>query len=195
MNEKAKAGRPRDPHLDEALLQAAYEVFLDRGYQHASLSEVARKAGVGTPAIYRRWPTKAAMAVDVMERAASRPDPIPDTGSIRDDLAELFRARVRLFGSALFHRMAVPVMLEASADNHLDEQIRQRFVAYRQANVLARIRGAIASGELRADTDPVRLLDVLHGPITMALLFSQPLPDASQAQEIVDQVLDGFAAR
>ena len=189
-----RAGRPRDPHLDEALLQAAYDVFLERGYQHASLSEVARKAGVGTPAIYRRWPTKAALAVDLVERE-SGPLPIPDTGSIRRDLAEFFRLRLRTWGRPLIHQIVLPVVLEASADNALGRQIRQRFVGYRQSNIDARVLKAVKTGELRADTNPARLADMLNGPITIALLFAQDLPDESEARYLVDHLLDGFAAR
>ncbi|HEV2475829.1 MAG TPA: helix-turn-helix domain-containing protein, partial [Candidatus Dormibacteraeota bacterium] len=85
--EARHAGRPRDPRLDEAVLSAALEVFMKRGYRKASLIEVARKAGVGTPAIYRRWRTKADLAIDLIEREA-QPEPIPHSRSIRRDLAE-----------------------------------------------------------------------------------------------------------
>lgn len=189
-----KAGRPRDPHLDEALLQAAHEVFLERGYQHASLAEVARKAGVGTPAIYRRWPTKAALAIDIVERE-SGPEPIPDTGSIRRDLAEFFRLRLRTWGRPLVHQVVLPLVLEATADNELGRQIRQRVAGYRQTGVETRLLKAIKTGELRRDTKPARLADMLLGPITVALLFGQNLPAAPEARYLVNHILDGFASR
>src|ERR1700720_3182480 len=60
-------GRPRDPRLNHALLEAGLAVFLESGYGAASLSEIARRAGVGTPAIYRRWPTKTDLAIAIIE--------------------------------------------------------------------------------------------------------------------------------
>ena len=189
-----KAGRPRDPHVDEVLFKAAYEVFLERGYQHASLSEVARKAGVGTPAIYRRWPTKAALAIDIVERE-SGPEPIPDTGSIRRDLARFFRMRLQTWGRPLSHQVVLPLVLEAQADSELGRQIRRRFLGYRQSGVEARLQKAIKTGELRADTNPARLADMLNGPITIALLFGQELPHESEARYLVNKLLDGFATR
>ncbi|HEX2648219.1 MAG TPA: TetR/AcrR family transcriptional regulator, partial [Candidatus Dormibacteraeota bacterium] len=146
-----KAGRPRDPNLDEAVLKAALELFSEKGYHHASLSEIARKAGVGTPAIYRRWPNKAAIAMDIVTRAA-QPQPIPDTGSIRRDLTEFFKFRLRLWSSPLFSQIILPVASEAGLDRELAAEIRRRTLEYRESGPTQRVRKAIASGDLRADT-------------------------------------------
>ncbi len=174
INEKkvaVRAGRPRSPRVDGALLDAALEVFLERGYHSASLSEIARRAGVGTPAIYRRWRTKADIGVDVVRRQAE-PAPIPNTGSIRMDLVVFMRL----------------------TDPGLSAKVQASFLDYRQP-LETRIRAGIASGELRPDTDPARLVDMLMGSIVMPLLFSAPLPSRSDAESIVDQALEGFAAR
>lgn len=187
-----RAGRPRDSRLDETLLTAALGVFLERGYQKASLSEIARRAGVGTPAIYRRWRAKQQLAIAVFVREA-RPDLFPDTRSIRRDLAAFLRNRIRMYNSQIFHRLLIPVVAEASFDPRLSEEIRERFVAYREPAVEARIRKAVHAGQLRRDTEPRRLVNLIMGTVTMPLLFSQAPPKDSQAQDIVDQVLEGFA--
>ena len=191
INEKrsaAHAGRPRNPKVDGALLDAALEVFLERGYQSASLSEIARRAGVGTPAIYRRWRTKAEVGVDVVRRQAE-PAPVPDTGSIRSDLVTFVRQRIKMFGGRLFHYVLFPLV----TDPKLSATVQASFRDYREP-LVRRIRAAIVSGDLRPDTDPDRLLDTLMGPIVMPLLFSAPLPSRSDAESIVDQALEGFAA-
>src|SRR5438309_1724833 len=135
---------------------AALAVFLERGYIGASISEIARRAGLGTPAFYRRWPTKAALAIDVTAHWSAE-EPIPDTGSIRDDLLEFLRFRIRMFGTPFFHRVLLPVVLEAAAKPGLSEAIGARFLDYSRP-MDARIRAAIASGELRAGTDPHMLI-------------------------------------
>jgi AcrR family transcriptional regulator len=192
MNENGShPGRPRERRVDDALLQAGLEVFLEHGYHRASLAEIARRARVGTPAIYRRWPHKADMAIDVVTRE-NRPEPIPDSGSIRADLAAFVRFRLELWRTPLFHQIILPMHLEAVADPKVSEKIRTAFLGYRQP-LGDRIRRSIESGELRRDTEPHRLLDVLMGTIAMPSLFSQELPEPAEAQAIVDQVLEGFA--
>ena len=192
INEKkiaARAGRPRSPRVDGALLDAALEVFLELGYHNASLSEIARRAGVGTPAIYRRWRTKVDVGVDVVRRQAE-PAPIPNTGSIRRDLVTFIRQRIKMFGGRLFHYLLFPVL----TDPGLSATVQASFLDYRQP-LETRIRAAIESGELRPDTDPARMIDMLMGSIVMPLLFSAPFPSRSDAESIVDQALEGFAAR
>ena len=184
-------GRPRDPRLDDALLDAGLEVIMERGYHAATLTEIARRAGVGTPAIYRRWPTKAKLAIEIVVRV-SEPEPIPDTGSIRDDLVAFVALRLRTWSTPFFRKLVFPVLMEGTAEESLGVNVANRFVEYRKA-LAARILRSVQTGELRAGTDPNRLLDLLMGTVAMPLLFFQDVPEMSQAESIVDQVLSGFA--
>jgi AcrR family transcriptional regulator len=188
-----KIGRPRDQRLDEAVLRAAYEVFLERGYGNASLSEIARRAGVWTPAIYRRWKSKGFVAIDVIDRESSA-DAMPDTGSIRDDLVELLRQRIRTWKTPLFSHVLTPVLMEASVDPALRKELGRRFFENRQPHTEARILKAIAAGQVRRDASPTELLNLLMGSVAMPLLFAQGLPDESEAPAIVDHLLEGFRA-
>jgi AcrR family transcriptional regulator len=184
-------GRPRDPRLDGALLDAGLAVFLESGYSGASLTEIARRAGVGTPAIYRRWPTKADLAMALIEHVA-QPEPIPDSGSIRDDLVAFMALRLRTWTGPLFRRLVFPTFMEGDSEGAVAAEIGARFQAYRKA-LEARIGRSIDAGELRADTKPGRLVDLLMGTIAMPILFFQDVPAVDEAEIIVDQVLSGFA--
>jgi AcrR family transcriptional regulator len=186
-------GRPRDARLDEALLKSALEVFLENGYSATTFSEVARRAGVGTPAIYRRWPNKAAMAIDVFIREMGEA-PIPDTGSIREDLVEFLRFRLRQWRTPIFHQVVLPLMMEGLADPLVERALGGRFIEYRKP-LADRIRRACEAGQLQSQVDPTRLLDLLMGTVAMPLLFNQPLPQESEAESIVDQVLMGLTPR
>jgi hypothetical protein len=76
----------------------------------------------------------------------------------------------------------------------LAAEVEERFLGYRRP-LAARIRRSIEAGELRADTKPGQLIDVLMGSIVMPLLFFQDLPTVDEAGKIVNQVLSGFAPR
>jgi AcrR family transcriptional regulator len=165
--------------------------MLERGYHAATFTEIARRAGVGTPAIYRRWPSKAELAMDIVLRVAE-PEPIPDTGSIRADLVEFVVLRLRTWSTPLFRQLVFPLLLEGHSEGAVAVGVRERFVEYRKA-LAARIRRSVDADELRADTDPGRLVDLLMGTIAMPLLFFQDTPVVGDAGTIVDQVLSGFA--
>jgi AcrR family transcriptional regulator len=174
-------------------MQCALVVILERGYHGATLTEIARRAGVGTPAIYRRWPTKSELAMDIIVHV-SEPEPIPDSDSIGEDLVSFMALRLRTWTTPLFRQLVLPVLLEGHSDGALAVQIRERFVEYRRG-LAARIRRSIDSGELVAGTDPDRLIDLLMGTVAMPLLFFQDVPTIDQARSIVDQILSGYAAR
>jgi len=59
------------------------------GYEAATVDAVAARAGAARATVYRRWPTKTALAVAaVAHLGGSDADSItlPDTGNLRDDL-------------------------------------------------------------------------------------------------------------
>ncbi|WP_434452152.1 TetR/AcrR family transcriptional regulator [Lentzea sp. E54] len=61
------AGRPRDPEADNAILTAAFELFLERGLDGTSIEQVARRAGVTRATVYRRFATKEDLLFSVIE--------------------------------------------------------------------------------------------------------------------------------
>jgi AcrR family transcriptional regulator len=70
---------------DNAILDAARDCVLEVGVRRTSLSDVARRAGVSRPTVYRRWRDLRALVADLMTRelagvfAAAAPD---DTGPV-----------------------------------------------------------------------------------------------------------------
>lgn len=186
-----RPGRPRDSRLDDAILDAGLAVILERGYHAATLTEIGRRAGVGTPAIYRRWPTKAELAMDIMLRT-TEPDAVPDTGSIRDDMVEFMVRRLRTWTTPVFRQLVFPVILEGHVEGALAAGVRQQFVGFREA-FASRVARSIEAGELGPQTNPNRLVDLLMGTVAMPMLFFQDLPAENEAGPIVDQVLSGFA--
>ena len=88
--ERRPQGRPRCPKTEEAILRAAQNQLATEGYARMSVESIAAEAGTTKPTIYRRWPTKADLAVEALARlqAAELPEP---TGSLRTDLIAALR--------------------------------------------------------------------------------------------------------
>ena len=58
--------------VEERILDAAGRVFLERGFQGASVEEIAEVASAGKPTIYARFPSKQALFTAVIERLVRR---------------------------------------------------------------------------------------------------------------------------
>lgn len=141
-------GRPRDPAKDAAVLTAARELLVEAGYGGTTVLAVARRAGVGAPTIYRRWPTKEALIEDAAFGHAEA-IPIPAaTGDLRADL----RGWVAIFLDWLANpvtRAALPGLLAAY---HLDETSYDRLVLRAEVDVRALMVDLLDGDTARADT-------------------------------------------
>src|SRR5260370_21407253 len=61
-------GRPRDPAKLEAILDAAYDLFLDRGITATTMDLVAERAGVAKMTVYANFEDKPALLAAVFQR-------------------------------------------------------------------------------------------------------------------------------
>ena len=76
----------RSARVREAVLKATLQAVAEHGADAVSISELVRKADVHETSIYRRWPTKEHLVLDALLDYSEAKLPIPDTGTLRDDL-------------------------------------------------------------------------------------------------------------
>ncbi|XXX80732.1 TetR/AcrR family transcriptional regulator [Sorangium sp. So ce134] len=95
------AERRRGAVLEQAILRAAAEELAEVGFPGLTMDRVAQRAGTNKNAIYRRWPSRAALAVAAYRQFAADSVDVPDTGSLRGDVLELLRGANRLWSSPL----------------------------------------------------------------------------------------------
>ena len=94
MGDEARTRR-RGALLESAILDAAAKELLAAGYHAFTMEAVAKSAGTNKNAIYRRWPSRAALAVAAYRRMAIGAPPLPDTGDLRTDVLETLRQQSR----------------------------------------------------------------------------------------------------
>ncbi|HSE10750.1 MAG TPA: TetR/AcrR family transcriptional regulator [Nocardioidaceae bacterium] len=183
-------GRPRDPQTDESIIQAAADLLRERGFERMTVDDVAATAGVGKATVYRRWPSKDDLAVAAMERLYSVEMPQPDTGSIRADLAESYRAALTFVGSpqgAAYLKMSIAesvrddriAALYRTATERTEQQARQMFLR------------AIERGEIRDDADLDCCVQWLGGVIAVRAITNRPLPTVEDVPRLVELTLRG----
>ena len=120
----AKAGRPRDPHVDAAIAAATLELLVEQGYQGTSIQAVARRAGVSAPSIYRRWSSKA----ELVEAVVFPSDLVEPDGVGADVEAELadYCRRILTYLAQPSVRAAIPGLL---TEYQTDPRMWQRLIA------------------------------------------------------------------
>jgi AcrR family transcriptional regulator len=161
-SQRDRAGRPRDPELDAAILEAAESQLLERGYAAMSIESVARAAGTTVPSLRRRYRDKAALAAAVIE--SMRVLPLGNTaGSPRErTLAVLENFRRNL---ARAHSMSLLATLLAEEDRQpeLIGLFRDRLVKPRRAILAAACEAGVSAGQLAPDTDIDSVVSMLIG--------------------------------
>ena len=84
-------GRPVDAGIGEDLLRATQDLLIEEGFERFTMDAVAKRCGASKATLYRRWPSKTALAVAAAAALFKAPE-LPDTGSLREDLLACGRA-------------------------------------------------------------------------------------------------------
>ncbi len=188
-----RPGRPRIARYDDEILRVAQELLLEKGYTGFTVDAVAAKVGVGRPTIYRRWPTKAALAVAAMGQSTGLA-PAPDTGSLREDLLAFQRHQVSLTRPET-RQITAGLVADLVADPELADVYVSRYVSPRRASVAEALQRGVERGELRPDADFEFILNLLIGPLFMqSVVFGQPSPP-DMPEKSVDVVLAAFGTK
>ena len=186
-------GRPRDPAIDTAVLHATKALLMEVGYSRLSVEEVARRAGVSRPTIYRRWPSKPHLVHDALYDP-NQARTLPDTGDFEADVRTMLR---RSFAS--YARPEVRAgLLGLTADLQGDVELRDSVLEWLQRPVrdhLAQLlTAAISRGDVRADADPEVLFDSLFGALVSHVVV-RGLDDPGFADAVADLVVRGVLTR
>ena len=81
-----RMGRPRSTEAHRRVMKAALSVANRLDYQDITMEMVAREAEVAKTTLYRWWKSKAEL---MLEATSTHPLTLPETGSLREDLADL----------------------------------------------------------------------------------------------------------
>jgi AcrR family transcriptional regulator len=155
------------------------------------MERVAAESGVAKTTLYRRWPTKAALCVDLYLAVAGHELGDPDTGDVARDLKHIAAAVVRLQTRTIAGAALVGVIAETHLDPESNAALLAEFAERRRAVTRLVLTRAIERGEIRRDTDVDLVIDAIGGAVTFRLLQRHaPLTPAS-TDALVDLVLAG----
>ena len=187
-------GRPRSDRAHRAILDAALTDLIHEGFADLRLEHVAARAGVGKATIYRRWPSKEALALDVLMQLAAPHIPIPDSGDTRADLLAAVTNAMRAVTETSFGPVIRALLSQIAINPALGDPFRATVVQARRDEVARVIALGIGRGDLRPDADVDVATELLVGPVYFRLMFGGELTQ-DFAERVVDSVLRGYANR
>jgi AcrR family transcriptional regulator len=161
-------GRVLDASRDVAICQATLDLLAEIGYDNLTMDAVAARAHASKATIYRRWPGKAALVVDALQRSkGAKAD--PDTGSLRGDL-EAISAGMCSPENSFNAKIMLGLITALAHDAEIRDVFRARMIEPRMNTMRTIFERAVERGEIARDCN----LDLL-GSIFPALMIQQVL--------------------
>lgn len=185
-------GRPRDPAVDDAIIEAALTELAERGYTDLTMAKVARRAGVSKPTVYRRWADKTQLVVEAIASRMPAPQ-FPETGDVTADLTTYADRLVDTFTRTPAGQVLPGLVAAMAADPELADQYRTLLIHPLRQHMQRVIERGIACGQLRPDTDVELVLDVIAGPVYVRLLITGRPIDPSYSRAAVGLVLARYS--
>jgi AcrR family transcriptional regulator len=181
-------GRPLDHEADRAILAAAAEILLRDGFQSMTLPRVAAAAGVAKTTVYRRYSSTIELVLATISYL-NFDEPLPDTGSARDDLAAVLDFARQHFdlsitGTLLTEERERPELLDLA---------RRQMIAPAVDRFREVLRAGIQRGELRSDLDVDAVAQALLGSFFICYV-ERGRPGAGWAERTVDALWPAVAA-
>jgi AcrR family transcriptional regulator len=171
----------RSPTIGDRILEAAAYCIIAYGVDRVTLAEIARRARVSRPTVYRRWPdTRSILAALLTTRITGVLDEVPNRGVGREALVE----RVVAVAEHLRHDDVVMSVLRNAPD------LAMVYISERLGTSQQILLDAVAGDlKLAQEEGSVRVGDP-HQLAAMCLLITQ---STIQSGQIVAPILDADA--
>ncbi|MFC7496795.1 MULTISPECIES: TetR/AcrR family transcriptional regulator [unclassified Nocardioides] len=182
----------RNAASHRAILEAAWAEVLEKGYEGLTIEGIAARAGVGKQTLYRWWPSKAAVLLEAVNARTQQTSTFPDTGDVVADLGG------QLAGVATFladeggtvHRA---LLAGAQSDPSLASELRRQIIEPRTHACVERLVEAQAAGQIRADVDPLDIVELVYAPLYYRMILGTRPLSAIDARQQLQRILDGLA--
>ncbi len=187
-----RSGRPRDPDIEQRVVEASYSILAESGYQGLSFAKVSQLSGVARPTIKLRWHNQAELCIATVKYILDTPQDIQipdnlDNANVRALMESVLAGLIKALSSPQTIRILTSVIAAA----HFSEPMGQlkQYILSRRGIVLRRlIEAGIKDGEFAKSTDVDFALDALNGPVLYhTLVLGLPM-DPRHSKTIVDMV-------
>ena len=174
----------------DAIMDAVNALLQKKSVRDLTMEEVAKRAKVGKPTLYKWWPTKATLVLAMLcERMApnlEKPRALPAEESLRLRVRRLIDAFNGPFG-----KIVAGLIAEGQSEPAILQEFFDRWVSPRRNATILDLQRGRSVGELRSDAEPELLNDEIFGAIYYRLLLRSGPLTKRFGEELVKHVLRG----
>ncbi|SCX72990.1 TetR/AcrR family transcriptional regulator [Variovorax sp. EL159] len=177
----------RSARVQAAVLGATMDELKEHGYDGFSVAAVAARSGVHETSIYRRWKSRDGLILEATFALFAQDIPIPDRGSLREDLVNLLSGAVRQLSSPIgwaATQFAMALPRESEMTQEVRQQWAKRFASVREVFDRASLRGEWPAGK-----NPQDIIESLVGAVYLRVLHLREPVTAAHLKRLVDAVL------
>lgn len=193
-------GRRRDPSIRPRALSAALDLYARDGWHGFTFDNVAKEAGVGKPALYRRWENPAQLLVEAFEML--RLPTAKDCGSLEADLRHFAEEFIDFVTEPRNFMIANRLGLDRSINDELAAAYDTTVYLPRVEAVRALTSRAKMRGELGERDSSLMAVEIVLGALNVRQSFS-PRSDPEKTRrmltryihEVIDVLLAGLHVR
>jgi AcrR family transcriptional regulator len=159
------------------VIEAAVTLFAERGLEATSMDAIAKASGVSKATIYRHWPAKDSLCLEVLGylHGLDKEPPVFESGDFRKDLIALLQHDPAADRKAMRERIMPHLIAYASHNRVFGDAWRSRVIEpARKAFGNMMTRGK-QRGILRPDLDPELGYALLLGPLIYSNVFLRKL--------------------
>jgi AcrR family transcriptional regulator len=172
-----------------AIEEAYFAELAETGYGRLSIDAVAKRAGVGKAAVYRRWRSKLDMTMALVPKTAVAAIDIPDTGTLRGDVLQYLRTARDALSHPMVRRIGPDLLAEAIRNPELAAVLGEHVREPRRIKAAELFTRAVERGQLPVGTDPDLALDLMAGPLYWRLAVMQLPVDDDYCEKLTDHII------
>lgn len=187
--------RPRSALAHTKVLNAAVELFSERGIDATSMDAIAKASGVSKATIYKHWPDKDRLVFEVMGHLHGLDEerPVFDSGDFRADLIAQLKYQPAADRQAMREKMIPHMIAYASRNPVLGVAWRARVVEPARVALTNLVRRGEKRGILRHGIDPEVAIALLLGPMMYRHVFTHKM-GRKGPKDLEVQVAEAFLA-
>jgi AcrR family transcriptional regulator len=188
----ARRGRPPSEMAAShtAIMDAVYALLQEKSVRDLTMEEIAKRARVGKPTLYKWWSTKAALVLAMLCERMAPNLAMPTVLTAEESL----RLRVRRLIDAYngpFGKIVAGLIAEGQSDPAICQEFFDQLVGPRRAATIVDLQRGKKAGELLPDTEPGLLNDAIFGAIYYRFLLRSGPLTRRFGEELVEQVIRG----